>query len=300
MINPYRDISGEWVRGSFHGHSDEYSTCGSVPLLTGADQYQQVGAGFMAVTDHNHVTDLTECRTRYPHMIFLPGFEHSHGHDMLFIGENAGAVLDLSIDRALAAADALLTVVCHPDPRGDGSYWTLDLLRELGRSPDGIEIFNGHYGVERLRKLGCRPCFTHFWDAALTEGFHVWGYANDDFHDPADFNNAYNMVNVDNLTAEALIDAAKCGRCYGSTGLHLVAFHGKNGTITIEVDADCEGRFVGPGGHVLATSRGHYFTYSLCDEAYVRFEGSGKTGRIFLQPIFAGAERHQTNIEKTS
>jgi hypothetical protein len=286
VLNPYHDVSGQWIRGSFHGHTAEYSECASVPLLESVEWYRSVGARFMAITDHNHVTDLAEICVKYPDMVFLQGFEHSRGLDMLFVGRGATNVVDSPLDRSLASARELLTVVCHPDPRGDGTYWSVDSLRELGTRPDGIEAYNGHYGVELLRKSGCRPRFTSFWDSVLTAGIRVWGYANDDLHDAPDFGNAYNMVNVRDLTAEAILSAAKRGCCYGSTGLHAKSIQVAEGVITVEVDAECDGRFVGPGGRALTTGRGTCFKHAMTEASYVRFEGAGDSGEIFLQPVF--------------
>ena len=56
--------------------------------------------------------------------------------------------------------------------------------------------------------------------------------------------------------------------------------------ISVEVDAPCAGAFVGPGGRTLAKGEGTRFTYRAGAEDYVRFEAEGKTGRIFLQPMF--------------
>ena len=61
----------------------------------------------------------------------------------------------------------------------------------------------------------------------------------------------------------------------------------QDGHITVEVDAPCTGLFVGPGGQELAKAQGVRFEYTAVDEAYVRFEAEGDTGRIFLQPMWA-------------
>ena len=66
----------------------------------------------------------------------------------------------------------------------------------------------------------------------------------------------------------------------------MVSVQEDAGRIAVEVDAPCRGAFVGPGGERLATGEGTRFAYAAGDEAYVRFEGEGATGRIFLQPMF--------------
>jgi hypothetical protein len=164
------------------------------------------------------------------------------------------------------------------------------MLESLGTRPDGIEVYNGHYGIESALANGRWPLYTEFWDELLTANYRVWGYANDDFHDPADLGNAFNMILVEDESPQAIVRAAKAGRCYASTGVLLEALTEEGGDIAVEVNAACVGAFVGPGGKELAKGEGMRFEYRVGDEAYVRFEAEGEAGRIFLQPFFpAGA-----------
>lgn len=287
MINPYRDAKGRWIRGSFHGHCRENSGCASVPLAEGVRRYQDLGASFITVTDHDCVTDLAAMRAAYPDIVFIGGFEYSRCENVLFIGGRAADVLDLPLDEAAANAGGLLTVLCHPEPGRTPDYWNREkILRLVGRMPDGVEVYNGHYGTPRMREQGCTPVYTRFWDGLLTAGHRVWGFANDDFHDAGDFDNAFNMVLVEELTEAAIIDAAKRGRFYASTGLLLGSVDETDGRISVETAAVCTGRFIGPGGKVLSEGEGVRFAYTASDEAYVRFEGKSESGRVFLQPFF--------------
>ena len=43
LINPYADLNGQWLRGSFPGHCDENSRCGSVPLADSVRDYHAIG-----------------------------------------------------------------------------------------------------------------------------------------------------------------------------------------------------------------------------------------------------------------
>ena len=160
------------------------------------------------------------------------------------------------------------------------------MLEDLGTWPDGTEVYNGHYGIESALASGRWPLYTEFWDELLTAGHRLWGYANDDFHDPEDFGNAFNVVLVDEVTPADVIRAAKAGRCYASTAIRLKHVEVASNTISIEVDTACIGRFVGPGGAVLSEQEGSCFEYAAGDETYVRFEGACDSGRIFLQPMF--------------
>ena len=133
---------------------------------------------------------------------------------------------------------------------------------------------------------GITPLYTALWDRLLTAGRRLWGFANDDFHDPADFDNAFNMVLVRDHSAGAVLDAAKNGRFYASTGLLLDRVGEDGGGISVAVAEDCVGRFIGPGGAVLAEAAGRTFEYEADDEAYVRFEAEAESGKLFLQPMF--------------
>lgn len=288
IVNPYGDARGEWVRGNFHGHCSEHSGCSSVPLAEGASKYHEIDARFMTVSDHDHVTDLSALRKEYPDMAFLEGIEHSWRENILFIGEQVPPLQQVSLEEAVARSEHLLTIVCHPDARMDGQYWTLEKLLALGRMPDGIEVFNGHYDTDWLRSMGTQPFYAHCWDELLTAGHRIWGFANDDFHDPDDFNRAFNMVCVEEVTAEAIVRAAKRGHSYGSTGLLLDRIEEYDGHVQVGTQAPCAGRFIGPGGVTLLTGEGTEFGYRVSGEPYVRFEAESEDGRLWLQPLWRG------------
>ena len=154
LSNPYAGCGtgrGAWIRGSIHGHSSEHSGCSSVPLADGIARYHAAGAGFVAVTDHDHVSDLESARARYPRIAFLEGFEHSMAENVLFVGERVPPLYQLAMNDALAAADGLLTVICHPRPRAADDYWTVNRILALSPCPIGIEVYNGHYRPDRCR-----------------------------------------------------------------------------------------------------------------------------------------------------
>jgi len=287
LSNPYRNPTGQWIRGSFHGHCSENSGCASVPLAEGVRQYRDIGVGFVALTDHDAITDLAAMRSQYPELVFLEGFEHSEREHMVFVGSQVEPLHELPLEEAMRSAGDLLTIVSHPRPHRDSDeYWTLGKLSDLGTWPDGIEIYNGHYGTPEALARGRYPFGTALWDEVLTIGHRVWGFADDDFHDPGDFGNAFNMVLVDEVTPGAIVNAARHGRCYASSGLLLSEVTEADGLVTVVVDAPCAGTFVGPGGRELARSEGTRFTCRVGDQAYVRFQAEGEAGLLFLQPLF--------------
>jgi hypothetical protein len=287
LRSPYSECPGAWVRGTIHCHTREHSNCSSVPLETSAAQYSAAGARFLAVTDHDHVTDLGRFRARYPEMVLLEGFEYSRSENVLFVGERVPPLYRLSINEAMAAADGLLTVICHPRPSRTREYWTVDMILALDPPPAGIEVYNGHYGSSHKIVGDPNPLYTDTWDALLDRGARPWGFANDDFHDPRDFGRAYNMVNVPDVTAAALVDSMRNGRFYATTGLLLEDVRVDGHSISVRLAAEARGRFVGPGGRILSASQGSEFCYTVGKEPRVRFEAEGRAGMIFLQPFFA-------------
>ena len=284
--NPYRDARGTWIRGNLHGHCAEHSGCASVPLAQGVDLYRSVGAQFMAVTDHDVVTDLSAVEAANPDMVFFEGFEYTRAENVLFIGESVPPLYKEPLVKAVRRASGLITVVCHPDPNPDTPYWTVPKVLELGPSLTAVEVYNGHYGVPRMRAAGRRPHFTHFWDELLTAGSRAWGMASDDFHDLVDFDNAFNMVRVEHVTKAAILDAVRRGHFYGSTGLLLDRVDEDGDRFVVSLAEPARGRFIGPHGQVLASAEGTTFEYTPRSEPYVRFEATSGAGTLYLQPWF--------------
>jgi hypothetical protein len=287
--NPYDGPPGHWMRGSIHGHCREHSHCSTVPLLDGVDMYRAAGAGFMAVTDHDHVTDLTAARRRAPGMVLLEGFEHSKAENLLFVGQRVPPLHRLSLREAMSAADGHLTVVCHPGWNRRADYWTVPMILGLPRPPIGIEIFNSHYSRPLAHVADPNPLYTDIWDELLTEGARPWGFANDDFHDPMDLGKAFNMALVEEPTAPAVLRALKSGRFYASTGPCLVSVEMDADEVSVLLAAPARGRFLGPGGRVLAEEQGLRFSYRARGEGYIRFEAEAPAGLLFLQPFFRRA-----------
>jgi hypothetical protein len=274
------------MRGNLHCHTKEHSACGSVPLRRLLKAYSKAGHAFLAVTDHDHVTDLTDASARYPGMAFLHGFEYSSAENVLFIGERVPPLHRLPRSEAMAGADGLLTVICHPRPKPSTEYWTVEMIRGLRPAPIGMEVYNGHYSFYSTVWGKTNPLYTDIWDRLLSLGMKVWGFANDDFHDPRDFGRASNVALVSAPGAAGVLSALKAGRFYATSGLLLKGVSLGDGVISVTLASEAAGRFVGPGGRVLRENSGIGFSYAYSGEAYVRFEAESPIGRIFLQPFF--------------
>jgi hypothetical protein len=288
LRNPYADCRGPWISGNLHGHSREHSSCASVPLLEGLARYHEAGARFCAVTDHDHVSDLAAARARWPSITLLEGFEWSQSENILFIGPSVPPLYELSLNEALRRADGLLTIICHPRPSLTSEYWTVPMIMALRPRPLGIEVYNAHYAQPHMHFGKPNPLYTEHWDALLSAGVRLWGFTNDDSHNPTDYLHTQTMVCESDHSPKRLMAALRAGRFYGSTGLRLASVNVRGGGITVTLASEARGRFIGPGGTVLAEGEGEEFHFRWDGEAYVRFEAEGGKGRIFLQPFFSG------------
>ena len=287
LIDPYSNPRGAWVRGNLHCHTRENSGCASVPLMRVARTYREGGYGFLAVTDHDRVTDVSPQSALHPEMVFLQGFEYSSQENVLFIGETVPPLHALPLTEALARADGLLTVICHPRPSLSADYWTVPMIMALSPAPVGMEVYNGHYNHHSPMWGSTNPLYTDTWDQILTLGRRLWGFANDDFHDPRDYGRAFNMVLTERADATSLLSALKAGRFYASTGLLLEEAGIREDGILVRLSSEARGRFVGPGGRTVAEASGREFHCRHAGEAYLRFEAEGAAGRLFLQPFFS-------------
>jgi len=256
-----------------------------VPLLDGLRRYSDVGTRAIAVTDHDVVTDLAAARELFPELILVSGYEHSLSENLLVLGAGCERLCGHEIEHVMARSKHLLTILCHPRPRVGQDYWTAAKIRALGRVPDAMEVYNGHYGIPRMLRGGACPLYNDLWDDFLSVGLFMWCVANDDFHEPDDFGNAFNMVFVSELNESAVLRAVKHGACYASTGLLLDDVTVQDATVHVRTAGVCSGRFVGPYGRVLAEETTDRFEYTSGAEAYLRFEGTNDAGRLFLQPM---------------
>ncbi|HAA75425.1 TPA: hypothetical protein DCE37_09920, partial [Candidatus Latescibacteria bacterium] len=76
--------------------------------------YHEVGAGFVTLTDHDYITDLTDIAPQYPDMTFIQGFEYSTRENVVFAGPGVKPLYEVSLEAALQEAKDLLTFVAHP------------------------------------------------------------------------------------------------------------------------------------------------------------------------------------------
>ena len=278
--DPY-NAPGRWYKGNLHTHTTQSD--GRLSPEEVVRWYEQNGYDFVALTDHDTFCDPAplQAATR---LTLIPGFEYSCGAvseaHLLCLGVRqayGGAYQAvLSMTRALGG----MAVFCHPNwVRED--LWSPEDMASL-RYYAGIEIYN-----HVINRLPGRALATDDWDALLTQGHIVWGYANQDAHRPDDFGHAWNMVLAQSASPESLLYNLEKGHCYASTGLLFTSIGCAGGVIAAELSDKAHICFIGPGGQLLSDSMGQSAQFRLRGEAYVRVEAQTEDGRwAWSQPFW--------------
>ncbi len=225
-------IDGKWYRGCLHVHTTESD--GSMPPERLLRHYQMGGYDFVALTDHEKVTDRSALGA--PDFLVLRGVEVAVGQGELgqpyhVVGIGVGE--DYQPERGRPAQGAIdeivssggVAVVAHP-------YWSgltaADLLAVRGYA--AFEVFNA--GCEG--EIGRGYSAVH-WDELLTRGHHVRAVASDDSHWPGfDSLRAWVMVRAPELTARAVVEALRRGHYYSSTGPEVRAVAVREDRVEVE------------------------------------------------------------------
>lgn len=242
--SPHADAS-KWRRGDFHTHTAHSDgSCGPegergpCPTLATSIAARDAGLDFVAVTDHNTITQLADIRglqPLFPKTLLIPGTEITtfNGHANV-IGNTDFLDFQLGSPRLptlaklfdqVEAANAFISVN-HPSlPSGEacmGCGWTVkdtDWSRVTA-----IEVING----ASMRTSGPEGAFNGiaFWEARLKEGHRITAIAGSDNHDATDTTGAKQssvgtpatVVYASELSAPAIIAAVKSGRVFVDTG----------------------------------------------------------------------------------
>lgn len=263
-----------WLKGSTHVHA-RASGDSSEPNGSVVAWYEQRGYDFIALTDHNRVTELDpandtrgQITLREPGagLIVLSGIELTHNpigclpvaHEsrqcrihVNLLGPTArpGGKIEwaerrsrsrLDMYQAALAAQAALGGVAqlnHPP-----WFWgmTAELLTELSRrGVHLVEIANEAFSKWNAGDA-THPSIDALWDAALVAGATVWGVASDDAHDYEGRGKyppgtGWVVVRARRDPA-AILEALAAGRFYASTGVVLSQAGRQAGALVVAVD----------------------------------------------------------------
>ena len=204
---------GVWLRCALHAHTTNSDGEMAPDMLV--RHYEWSGYDVLAITDHWVRT--VERSTR--NLLVIPSTELNalaNGHDAHVLG--LGVEADPEPPDAF---DPLPDVVAWILENGGVPYLAHTYWSGL-RTTDwegcdglaGLEVWNSGCELE----IGRGEAGVH-WDEALEAGHALFGLATDDSHHPGyDSGFAWTMIRAAERSQEAVLDALRHGRFYGSTG----------------------------------------------------------------------------------
>jgi hypothetical protein len=297
-------------RGNIHTHSLESD--GKSPPRDVYEWYKNHGYNFLAMTDHNTLTEpkrfkaletskfiiipgeevtMDVSETKVPvhvnalceHKQVGPGFHHAKG---LTDFPSIAAALQWSIKSIVAAKG--IALVNHPNYK-----WSFGIEALPGaKGATLLEIFNGQPGVHSLGD-GHRPSEEAIWDEAYLRGMKFGAVAVDDMHHMQESSGSgpgrgWVRVFSTELTRAAICDGLAKSRLYASNGGELRRFQVTPAAMSVWPDEDnAKVEFVAPGNHVIQTLRvalGTPATYRIVgNEGAVRARITTSRGTAWTQ-----------------
>ncbi len=253
IINPYA-AGGNPYKGELHTH-DEWG----IPLAV-ITAYKAAGHDWIMITNHG----LLPVDPLVAGILFLSGVEE--GYSNPHVGHLfATSVIDPTF---VKSPQTILTELVALAPSGDlgavyhptwgagvgpllfSEFLGLSVTSPWGNLPIGsfqfVEIYNAVIAVMAPGQENGEA----YLDAAWMAGRHIWGMANDDWHDApgASFNVAWNVVFAPSCTAASIRTSLLAGNFYCSNGAVLSNITVSGNTITIttpvyaRIEWKCDGK----------------------------------------------------------
>jgi hypothetical protein len=185
-------------------------------------------------------------------------------------------------------------IIAHPNFR-----WALS-SEDLKNAGDCLlfELYNAHPAVNNMA-WGDRQSTEEMWDEVLSGGKTIYGVAADDTHclrDPwnrskAIPNQAWVMVEAEELSAAAVVAALEKGRFYSSTGVELEDYSADKSSVRVKVkqkgDAQYRLQFIGRNGQVFQETTDIDAAYVIKgNEMYIRVKIEDSNGNLaWTQPF---------------
>ena len=283
LDSPYSKDTLPWLKGNLHTHTT--NSDGDLTPQAAVQAYADLGYAFLMISDHDHFTnptDLDPCG-----MVLIPGNEITAlGPHLLHV--NARRCIGPEADRQ-ANIDAInddggFCIVNHPTWFSEYNHCDQKLL-ETWRDYTGMEIYNGV-----ARRMEGRALCPDRWDRVLSTGRRIWGFANDDSHEPRDRELAWNVVQCEKASRAHIVRSMRKGSFYASTGVAIESIQVDGAALTIDsADTQCY-HVVSERSRILGTFDGPRLQYRLPEDfpyPYIRVEcwGAGDT-MAWTQPFF--------------
>jgi predicted metal-dependent phosphoesterase TrpH len=305
---PWEASKPRWYKGNLHTHtvnSDGDSTPHEV-----ATWYREHGYQFLALTDHNHKTEVAALNAIHgarEKFLIIPAEELTDQYLKRPIhinainlesevqaqhGDSVAATIQRNVDIIRGAKG--LPSVNHPN-----FHWAITARDMMGiKGLKLFEVFNGHPTVNNMGGGGS-PSLDQMWDELLTGGQQLYGISVDDAHvfkkTGQDFSNpgrGWVVVRASALTPAAITEALERGDFYSTSGVNLLDVQTSATEYRIEINARAMEKFttsfIGDGGKVLATSFDTIPVYKFAgNEKYIRARVDSSFGlSAWTQPVF--------------
>lgn len=291
-INPFL-LPGAWYKGALHAHTTRSD--GKLSPAESAAAHQAAGFHFLAITDHDVITDMSEFATE--NFLTIPGVELGHGRNeagqsyhMVLVGlrKLVRAKHSMSIQEAIDtwAAETPLLFLPHP-------YWSGMELHELLplQHLAGMEIWNTSAQTDLGKGLA-----TVHWDSLCARGKRWAGFATDDTHGiNDDFAGGWVCVKSERLEEASILQALNQGAFYASTGPTIHEFRVEAGIAYVRCSDVAVINMIGATEWGLqrrakAGQTVTEFEYKLRGkEQYLRVECRDAQGRTaWTNPLFLG------------
>jgi len=237
------DENRKSFKGNFHLHTTVSD--GKRTPEEAYCEYREHGYDFIAVTDHWRVGK----EANYKGMLVMPGseFDWVLGNQtlhMLVLPQRAEDIIDMHhnqidypevIERVTALGG--ICVAAHPA----WSLNTLDFLLSL----DGIFLSEVYNSVSDLPTGPCRAYSDFILDVAGANGKLFGFLANDDSHYyVGEQCRAFNMVQAEDLTVPAILEALRRGSFYASQGPLFKDVRITDGKLSVKTSEVCQCAFV--------------------------------------------------------
>lgn len=226
MNNPFT-MPGEWLKGNLHTHSTESD--GEPTPQQIVDIYAEHNYDFLAITDHNKLTDISPLDAKG--LTLIPGSELNGGrgqlgqhYHLVVLGLRepppSGAELSLHELIELALQLGELCWIAHPSWSSLSSADLSDIARV-----NGLEAYN----TTCHRGIGRGESFVQ-WDELLVRGHTLWGLGVDDAHwHYPDALGGWIWLKAASRKPEDIMAALQAGLFYGSCGpvFHQLEWEGR-------------------------------------------------------------------------
>ncbi|MFP4598236.1 MAG: CehA/McbA family metallohydrolase [Persicimonas sp.] len=272
-----------WYRGNLHTHTTESDGRRDPQVVI--DDYAGRGYDFLAISDHDMITDPASFDARGMVLIRANEVTARGGH-ILHAGAASRIEPDSNRQNVLDAIrdDGGFAVMAHPNWKKNHDHWSREAL-DAHEGFLGIEVFNGV-----IDRLPGKAVATDRWDELLTDGRKVWGFAHDDSHEAGDVARGWLMVQASVRSSQAILEAIHQGQFYASTGVTIERIGLQDDELVVET-ADAQRIAViadsGRRVHEVDAAQMRFSIPADADWQYLRVECFGPAeARAWTQPFF--------------